>query len=404
MSWPESPSLSPSPVRRGGALVTLGGALAVWLVLRVAMWEAPFAPASLAVMPLADAPAVASTVAPADPAAALVTTSPASPAAAPFPAAPVPALPAWQPGPLPLPVTSDLVPERVSYAPQIAPGPSPIARRGFAGANSLIAHVLLLQAGYRGAAGPARGLATGNFAQADANPRPTYAPQAAEAMRRDPAGLPRWSMDGWALWRQDNDSPLLSGRPSYGRSQAGAVLRYHLVPTSGHAPQLHLRGSLALAGRQEREAALGASARPLPGVPVRLAAEARVSETDRGTEVRGAAYAVTELAPVRLPGGFTGEAYAQGGYVSGAFATPFVDGQARITRQFAGSEDLRLEAGGGAWGGAQEDARRLDVGPSAALAFRIGPARGRVSADYRFRVAGDAEPASGPALTLSAGF
>jgi hypothetical protein len=150
--------------------------------------------------------------------------------------------------------------------------------------------------------------------------------------------------------------------------------------------------------------ALGASARPLPGVPLRLAAEARVSETDRGTEARAAAYAVTELPPVGLPGGFTGEIYAQGGYVGGDFATPFADGQVRITRALAGTGDFRLEAGGGAWGGVQEDAGRLDIGPSAAVSFRIGPARGRVSADYRFRVAGDAQPASGPALTLSAGF
>ena len=40
-----------------------------------------------------------------------------------------------------------------------------------------------------------------------------------------------------------------------------------------------------------------------------------------------------------------------------------------------------------------------DVGPTAAVTFRLGDARGRVAADYRFRVAGDAEPSSGPALT-----
>ena len=129
-----------------------------------------------------------------------------------------------------------------------------------------------------------------------------------------------------------------------------------------------------------------------------------MSETVAGTELRGAAYAVTELPPVALPGGLTGEAYVQGGYVTGDFATAFVDGQARITGELAGTENFRLTAGGGAWGGAQEDAERLDIGPSAGVSFRLGQARGRVSADYRFRVAGDAEPASGPALTLTAGF
>ena len=70
-------------------------------------------------------------------------------------------------------------------------------------------------------------------------------------------------------------------------------------------------------------------------------------------------------------------------------------------RDIYGCESPRIPPGD--WG-AQEDAERLDIGPSAGLSFRIGAARGRVSADYRFRVAGDAEPSSGPALTLTAGF
>lgn len=63
-----------------------------------------------------------------------------------------------------------------------------------------------------------------------------------------------------------------------------------------------------------------------------------------------------------------------------------------------------VTAGAGVWGGAQEGSSRLDVGPSAAVSFRLGQARARLAADYRFRVAGEAAPASGPALTLSAGF
>ncbi len=43
---------------------------------------------------------------------------------------------------------------------------------------------------------------------------------------------------------------------------------------------------------------------------------------------------------------------------------------------------------------------RLDVGPG--LAAHSGPFTAQV--DYRFRVAGNAAPGSGPVLTLSAGF
>ena len=206
------------------------------------------------------------------------------------------------------------------------------------------------------------------------------------------------------LWREGGNAPLVAGLPSYGRSQAGAVLRYALAEASGHLPQLYLRATSALEGARERDIAFGASAHPLPAFPLRFAAETRLSETASGTEWRAAGYAVTELPPLALPGRLTGEAYAQAGYVTGNAATPFVDGQARITRPVLRRDDFRLEAGAGAWGGAQDDAQRLDIGPSAALTFRLGETQGRLSADYRFRVAGDAEPESGPTITLSAGF
>lgn len=222
----------------------------------------------------------------------------------------------------------------------------------------------------------------------------------AEAPRR----ASRWTADGWLLWRDDATTPINSGRPTYGRSQAGAVARYRLAPASRHAPQAYLRVATALQGTREREAALGLSARPLAQVPVRVAAELRASERPTGTELRPAAYAVTELAPQALPLGASAEAYAQAGYVGGSARTAFVDGQVRVDRSVARHDDFDLRAGGGAWGGAQRGTARLDVGPSASVTFDLGEARGRLAADYRFRVAGDARPASGPALTLSAGF
>ena len=206
------------------------------------------------------------------------------------------------------------------------------------------------------------------------------------------------------LLRRDTSAPLVSGEPGYGRSQAGAVLRYNLAAGSGHRPQSYLRASAALSGPRERELAGGLSARPLPEIPMRLAIEARVSESGGGTEVRPAAYVVTELAPAKLPFGAQGELYVQSGYVGGRFATAFVDGQARVERPVAEVGDLGLRVGAGAWGGAQEGASRLDVGPTAAVTFRLGDVRARLAADYRVRVAGEAEPASGPALTVSAGF
>lgn len=205
----------------------------------------------------------------------------------------------------------------------------------------------------------------------------------------------RWSADGWLLLREDAATPILSGRPSYGRSQAGAVIRYSLASTGPLRPQAYLRGSAALAGPREQEVAAGVSARPLLKVPLRLMVEARVGATAWGTRLRPAAFAVTELPPLRLPLGARAEVYAQGGYVGGEYATAFADGQARVERSLAPRGETGLSAGAGVWGGAQRGAARLDIGPTAAVTFRLGEGRGRVAADYRFRVAGDPNPRAG---------
>jgi len=237
-----------------------------------------------------------------------------------------------------------------------------------------------------------------------ARSQPAAAPAAAGPPA--PSGhVSRWSADAWLLVRRDTAGALAAGEPSYGRSQAGAVLRYRLVPSSGHRPIVYARATRALAGSRETEVAAGLAARPISGVPVSVAGEVRTYEGPAGREVRPAAFAVTELPPARLPLGLRGEAYAQAGYVGGRFATAFVDGQARVDAKLEGlGRTGEVRFGGGMWGGAQKHAARLDVGPSATIGFRLGQVQSRVAVDYRWRVAGDAQPASGPTLTISAGF
>ncbi|MEN7538708.1 hypothetical protein [Aurantiacibacter flavus] len=216
----------------------------------------------------------------------------------------------------------------------------------------------------------------------------------------------RWMASTWVFWRDDSGGGVQAATaPNYGRSQAGAVLAYLLAPGSAHRPQVYSRATTALDGAREADLAAGLSARPLPDLPVRLAAEARLSLRNGANEVRPAVFAVTELPPLSLPGQFAGEVYAQAGWVGGDFATGFVDAQMRFTRALAQSPSFSLSAGGGAWAGAQKGTRRFDIGPSLSASFRLGDnVYGRLSTDYRVRVAGNAAPASGPALTLSAGF
>ena len=216
----------------------------------------------------------------------------------------------------------------------------------------------------------------------------------------------RWSADGWLLLRRDiGPASLAAIGGSYGASQVGAVLRYRIDRTSPLKPSLYIRASSALNGSREQEAAFGFSARPISALPLVALAEARVSRSAAGTRLRPAAMVVTELPAVKLPLGMKGETYIQAGYVGGYAASTFIDGQARIDRKLFSLGTAEMRAGGAAWGGAQKGASRLDVGPSASLSFRLeNTASARLSADWRFRVAGKAAPASGPALTLSAGF
>ncbi|MBW8785010.1 MAG: hypothetical protein JF593_10290, partial [Novosphingobium sp.] len=139
--------------------------------------------------------------------------------------------------------------------------------------------------------------------------------------------------------------------------------------------------------------------------PVTASAELRATRLAGGAvRLRPAAALVTEIAPIALPAQTRAEFYAQAGYVGGTAATAFVDGQLRLDRRIAGVGRSELRAGGGVWGGAQKGAARLDAGPSATLGFPAGAGAARLGLDWRFRIAGNAAPASGPALTLSAGF
>lgn len=192
--------------------------------------------------------------------------------------------------------------------------------------------------------------------------------------------------------------------PVYGASQAGAVLRYELVPGSRHRPTAYARAVQALVGGRESDFAAGFAARPLAGVPLAAHVEARLTRRGEAVDIRPAAFVTTGFDEAPLPLGMRARGYAQAGYVGGRDATGFADGSVVAERRLLGRGETELGAGAGLWGGAQRGAARLDLGPSASLRFPLGGGTVRIGVDYRLRVAGNAEPASGAALTLSAGF
>lgn len=269
-------------------------------------------------------------------------------------------------------------------------------------------HQMLLAAAFANVPALAEFAGSGDGRQlAFANPNPAVAdrPLLGTAGKPREASARRLSGDAWLYWREGLTGAAAPGLSTYGRSQAGAVMRYRLLPRSSLLPAAYVRVTRTLEGARQEEVAGGMSLRPLPRIPVSVAVEARVTDSAARREVRPAAFAVTQLPPLALPLEMRGEAYLQAGYVGGRFDTAFVDGQARFDRRLVRiGEEEEIRAGLAAWGGAQDGAARLDIGPTASLAFKVGDARARLTADYRLRVAGDASPASGPAVTFSAGF
>lgn len=370
--------------RRGGPLVMLVLVLTAWTGARAVWWENPFAP--LSVM-------LASPIATLDPAPHTV----AEPLQTPELAAVAlsDAAAARSVGPI--------------FARGAGPGPySPAIigqRARLAAAQQMLWHTALRQPLFQQASVSSFALST-RTAQ---SPPPFLPPQ--RSTPSNPGKPSRWSLDAWAFWRQgSNAAPVSQGRvPIYGASQVGTLLQYRVAALAARDPRLYVRGYHALVSDGESELALGASIRPVVALPLRMAGELRYTDAALTNELRPSAYVVTELPPMRLPYGAQLEAYGQAGWVGGASSTPFADGQATVTREVdavsdATGEALHFSFGAGAWGGAQNGAQRLDVGPTMRFDLTLGEVPARISVDWRERVGGQAGPDSGVAATLSTRF
>lgn len=216
----------------------------------------------------------------------------------------------------------------------------------------------------------------------------------------------RWSADGWLYLRQGaNRAPSSApSQPAYGYSQAGAVMRYYIDPSSQNRPALFIRATLAPGRQSQTDIAAGLAARPLRSVPLTANAELRVTRIGENTELRPAIFVNSEFAALSLSDNIRVEAFGQAGFVGGDYESAFVDGQIRFTRKISNLQDIPLHVGVGAWGGAQKGASRLDAGPTATLDMKLGDIPARLSVDYRIKLAGDAEPGHGAGMTLSTGF
>lgn len=199
----------------------------------------------------------------------------------------------------------------------------------------------------------------------------------------------RWSGSGWAIARPGGRATPFASQ--LGGSQAGARLAYAL----GGGVAVYARASAALDSRQQ-EGAIGLDWRPTRA-PVHVIVERRIGIA--GIEGGSAAGVIGGIGPTAIGAGLRVEGYGQAGAILRDRVEGFAEGSVRLTHM-RGPVDLGL----GAWGAAQRGAARLDLGPTLGVAVPIAGRTVRVTADWRQRVAGDARPGSGPAVSLGFDF
>lgn len=231
----------------------------------------------------------------------------------------------------------------------------------------------------------------------DAKLRPLWTAERRRLVRR-------WSADAYTLFRESGPAgPAAS--PVLGGGQSGGTLAWTLDPLARRPLALVARYNAAsLAGRIDPatgQAAFGVRWQPVTGVSIsaeRLVSAGVFARDDWALRVAGGAEGKR--------GRILWSGYGEAG-VLGA-GDVFAGGQARAGVPVLRIGKLSAIAGPGGWASVQHGSGftsgRVDLGPSLLVRAPIGKASVELSADWRFQVAGNALPGSGPALTLSTGF
>lgn len=213
----------------------------------------------------------------------------------------------------------------------------------------------------------------------------------------DPRKIDRWQLSAWALLRAQQSgvagSRSLAPAGQLGASQAGTRLLYNvnrLLALSGRVS--------SEVGRRGGEVAAGVRVHPLISIPVWFTAERRQAIGRYGGGRNAFAFFAEGGVYERpLPWRFMLDGYFEAGLVGLKSRDLFFDGGLTATRPLFHN----FSGGIGVWGGAQPRLSRVDVGPRLTMRVRKNV---KVHLDWRQKVAGNARPGSGPALTLAGDF
>jgi hypothetical protein len=214
----------------------------------------------------------------------------------------------------------------------------------------------------------------------------------------------RWSGDAYTLFR-DSGPAGPAASPVLGGGQSGGTLAWTFDPLARRPLALVARYNAASLGGSidpaTGQAAFGVRWRPITGVSIsaeRLVAIGAFARDDWALRIAGGADG--QRGRIRWSG------YGEAG-VLGA-GDVFAGGQLRAGVPVLRIGKLSAIACPGGWASVQHGSGftsgRVDLGPTLLVRAPFGKVSVDVAADWRFRVAGNAVPGSGPALTLSTGF
>jgi hypothetical protein len=297
-------------------------------------------------------------------------------------------LPAYYPSYPPMPAPAGyFLPYGYSYAAPPSTGPQPIPPRpAWHLASSPVPGLAFTSSSASAADWKISNLPSLPLAQS--RPIPVFPAQPVVQPRLD-----RLQMTTWALLRGPSEPGVLASGGTLGGSQAGVRLAYNFNRWLAAS----VRTTSPVGGSRGVEVAGGIRVTPFRSIPIAITAERRQSIGRGDGRSAFALFAEGGLYHQPMPLDFSLDAYFQAGVVGLNSRDLFADGALSFTRPVWG----RFSAGLGVWGGYQPGIYRIDAGPRISMRLRdIIYAH----VDWRQRIAGRAEPSSGPALTVAADF
>ena len=237
--------------------------------------------------------------------------------------------------------------------------------------------------------GPATGIATA--------PLPSSSPFRAKDERL-------FAVSGYLFFRGRAQQSGLSGNALLGGTQMALFADGpKIAETGGFALRPFARLTAEGTTVTPQEIALGLSvARRAGSAVIGAAIERRAGLSPNGRNAMAARmsaglYAAIDQTPLIV------SAYGQAGMVGIKSKDGFADGEVKLALS-EGRVFARARPGVGTWAAIQPGASRIDMGPTLDIPVVRAPVAVTIRADWRFRVGGNAQPGSGPTLTVATGF